>query len=212
MLGKLVFAVALLTAPAAWAQKADPATPAQLAAAKAHADAVIAAAGAGDLFVNVSEDGIPKVRHKASGLICSFSGDENDRITIYPASPGIPRGDDVGCGSWVLNTEITIYATRYADRYTPEQIIGDAIAAIRQRLPDARPHAGGISVASREGMTAPLAAGFDIDPNGTPRLTLVFVAHQGPWSFKARATGPLEDETVDLLAAVTFLQSLPEAP
>lgn len=211
MFGKLAFVAALLAAPAAWAQDSAPPTTAEVAAATAHADLLIVTAGATDLFVNVSESGVPKAKHTASGMICSFSGDENDRITAYPASPGISRGEDVSCGSRVLGTEVTIYATKYAANYTAEQVIGDAVAAIRQRLPDARPHPGGISVASREGMTTPLAAGFDFDLNGTPRLTLVFVVHQGPWSFKARATGPLADDTVNLMAAITFLQSVPEA-
>lgn len=208
----LTVAMAFAVATPAFSQDTSgdrPATAEEIAQARRQADAVIAQAQASDLFVNVTNDATPTAKHSNSGLVCMFSGDTRDRILLFPVSSGIPRGNDVGCGSWLGDTEFTLYATRYSERYSAEQIIRDAVDAILQRFPDARPYQGTLSMASRDDMDTPLAAGFDVTVNGQAMLTLVYVVHHGDWSYKLRATGPADDDLLLTLAPIIFIMSLP---
>ncbi|WP_298098753.1 hypothetical protein [Brevundimonas sp.] len=68
MIGRLVFIAAMLASSMAWAQEADaPATVEEIAAAKAHADAVMDRNDARPFFINVTRGEVPLVRHVASG-------------------------------------------------------------------------------------------------------------------------------------------------
>jgi hypothetical protein len=208
MLARLLFLTTLLLAGPLSAQEATPspprATPEQVTAAKAEADRIIAAAEAGDLFVNMTGNAIPTVRHRASGLICHFRGSpEVDRILIFPNST---RGDDVGCTTrdpsvWV---ETTYYATRYNPMPTEEAILDGAMAAIRNRFPGARPFVGDLTTAHIDGVT-PISAALVVDSNMGTLFTMTAVEHQNGWSFKARATGPLEKASeVNTFTALNF--------
>lgn len=111
-----------------------------LAAASAEADALIANTGAPQLFENVSSEGLVKVRHKASGLLCTFvPGLADNRITLY-SSPD--TDDDVGCNADFGPAYFTYYATRYSPGYSAEDSARDAYVAIRDRFPDARAYEG----------------------------------------------------------------------
>ncbi len=59
-----------------------PPTPEQIAAARAEADALIAATGAPELFVNTSHGFAPSVRHVPSNLTCVFGGGSKNRLVI----------------------------------------------------------------------------------------------------------------------------------
>ena len=207
MIGRLTFIAALLTAPLALAQEAtlpsERATPEQVEAARAEADRIIAAAGAGDLFANITGNSFPTVRHRTSGLICHFRGSpEVDRILIFPNSP---RGDDVGCTTRDANiwVETTYYATRYTPMPTEAAILDDAMAAIRNRFPSARPFEGELSSASTDGVT-PVSAALVVETNMGTLFTMATVEHQDGWSFKARTTGPLEKAEQVNLSALRF--------
>jgi len=208
MFARLMFVTALMVATPLAAQEARPAPPRatqeQVAVAKAEADRLIAAAGAGDVFVNITGNAIPTVRHPASGLICHFRGSpETDRILIFPNST---RGDDVGCATrdpsvWV---ETTWYATRYTPMPSEEAILSDAMAAIRNRFPSAQPFEGEISSAEIEGVT-PISDGLVVETNMGTLFTMATVEHQDGWSFKARASGPLEKAAaVSLFTTLNF--------
>lgn len=206
MFARLLFVTTLLVATPLSAQEAAQAqpraTPEQIETAKAEANRLIAAADAGDLFVNITGNATPAVRHRASGMICHFRGSpETDRILIFPNST---RGDDVGCATrdpsvWV---ETTWYATRYTPMPTEEAILRDAMAAIRNRFPSARPFEGEISSAEIEGVT-PIIDGLVVETNMGTLFTMATVEHQDGWSFKARASGPLEK-----VAAVSLFTTL----
>ncbi|RZJ31833.1 MAG: hypothetical protein EON85_02730 [Brevundimonas sp.] len=139
----MTFIAALAFASVAVAQDAPaPATPEQVAAARTEADRIIAAAGAADLFTNITGNANPMVRHRGSGLICIFRNvPEIDRITIYP---GGQRGDDVGCNTVdpANGAETTVYATRYVPLPSEEAVLADAVRAIKQRFPSARAYEG----------------------------------------------------------------------
>jgi hypothetical protein len=211
MIAALALTAALLVAPAAPVDgKAPPATPQQIASARAKADAIIQRAEAVGIFENITADATPTVRHRLSGMTCAFSGDDHDYIRIFPMSTSaIPRGEDVGCGMRMAGSEHSIYATRYPDGHSARDDLNAAIAALRQRLPDAQPHSGPIPVASRQGGPEVLMAAYDIKIEDTPKLTLILVAKSEDWNFKHRATGPADEGGMALMAGIVFVMSLP---
>jgi hypothetical protein len=208
----LCFVLALSSAELCFAQDVEPATSAEIATARAYADQLIRTGNASAHFENMTTDATPKVRHKASGLTCSFSDERYDRIFILPAQGGLTEGDDVGCNTRLLDVDFSFYATRYARRFEAQFVLEDAMRAIAQRWPQGKLHVGDLMTASSGEGPAPLIAGYDIDVDGHPHLTLVLVSHSDEWSFKGRVTGPAGDETpTNMLGAVVFLTALPES-
>lgn len=202
---------ALLIAPVGQDDTDAPATPAQIAEARRHADALIQVAEAADLFENISADAVPTIRHRASGMTCAFSGDRRDYIHVFHiAGDRLPRGDDVACGMWFADAEYTTYATRYpGGGHSARADLESAVEALTTRLPDARPHEGDLPLVSREGGAEILLAGYDVTIENRPRLSLILVARVDDWNFKQRATAPREDTTMPLYAGMSFMLGLP---
>ena len=187
-----------------------PPTVEEIAAARSYADQLIVTAHAALHFENITTDASPTVRHKASGMTCAFSNPEYDKITIYPAQGLIREGDDVGCNTRLLEVDFSNYATRYARQFSEEAVIQDAMRAIVQRWPGAKPHTEGLITASVNEAPPQKIAAYDIEVGDRPMLTLVLVTHQGEWSFKGRVTGPSQEDTpTNLLGAIMFSRSLP---
>lgn len=191
MIGRLTFIAALLAAPLATAQEAPEQAPSaqQLATASAEADALIAGSGAPDLFVNVSSDGLAKVRHKASGLVCTFMpGAENNKLMLFEGG-NVRRGDDIGCNADFGPLYLTYYATRYGPGYSAADSARDAGAAIRNRFPDARPYEGASARTEPPAGAGEVAyAGFMVGSDDAPRYTQALTAKVGEWIFKQRMT------------------------
>ena len=168
----------------------------QLAAASAEADALISSTGAPEMFANVSRDGMVKVLHKASGLVCSYApGAPNNSLVVYPG--GRQRGDDVGCNADVGPAFITYYATRYGPGYSAADSARDALAAIRNRFPDARPYQGGSArVEPPEGAGELELVAVLIGPEDAPRYSHALTAKVGEWIFKQRLTGEGTEDAV----------------
>lgn len=159
-----------------------------LAAASAEADRLIASTGAPDFFENLSADGFARVRHKGSGLQCSFTpGNDRNTLALF-GSPGVPRGDDVGCQTNVGEVYMTFYATRYPERLSAQQAADHAEAAMRQRYPDARPYTGPVAVAVVEGVTEQAAVRFSMMDGPVPSSTHSITVKIGDWIFKQRLT------------------------
>lgn len=192
MIAKLTLIAALAVAPMAMAQESPPPTAEQISAARAIADRLIADADAEGVFVNVTKDGIARVRHVASGMTCLFDGGSEDRIYLFPTGA---RGDDVGCISRddALSIDLTLYATRYQPLPAESAVLADAERAIRNRWPDAVRYPLGLPSLTVEGQSPTLMAGYKIRLGDQDKLTLALVTHRGEWGFKARATGPYED-------------------
>lgn len=211
MIVRLAFLAALLCAVPAAAQEAAPgpsATPEQIATARAEADRILAAAGADDVFENISADQTPRVRHTASGMICSFFGSrEIDKVLIFPDPT---RGNDVGCSTADSSgAEVTFYATRYQPMPSEREVLRNAVDAIRNRFPSARVYEGGLSSAGVAGQIPPVGAAFVVSTNKGELFTMALVSHRGEWGFKARASGPLERAAeVSLLAQAGFMTML----
>lgn len=204
-LATLIACGLLLAATPALAQQSAPAaTPEQLAAARDEADRLIAAAQAGDVFENITDDRFPTVRHRQSGMRCLFEpGDPQNRLVALEGQ--LPRGDDAACNGRTGGIQMTLYATRYPERYSAEAIRDDAARAILDRFRGARPFTGDYVEVSTEGLPRQHVAAFEATVGGRPSLTVVHVAHHGDWSFKLRATGELERATeVGLVAGMTL--------
>ena len=185
--------LALLAASPAAAQFLGPQTgvkPEQVAAAAAEADALIKDAKAEDYFDNVTVGLDPRVRHRRSGLVCSFTpGAELNKIMLFE---GGPKGDDVGCNTEFGDMTVTHYATRYAEAYSPEFLAEDAGQAIRDRWPDAKPYPGLTADSNEEGNPPTSAVRFQIGDAGALRYTHALTARIGDWSFKQRMTSPAD--------------------
>lgn len=189
---RLVFAVvaAVLVAAPATAQisisPAEPASAGEIAAARAEADRLIAAAQAGDVFENVSEGREPRARHRRSGMVCRFRmGEEQSLIMVFP-SP-VPRGDDVGCNVGSGDTYRSIYATRYgALSVSPQDAMDIAVYQIQQRYPEAQPWDQPVVTVDRQGAAPSRVAAFRVGAS----YTHVMLSEVGEWSIKERLTLP----------------------
>lgn len=182
-----------------------PATKEQIATATAEADRIIEAASAKDIFENVTGDDRPAVRHRASGMICTFFGAPDiDKILIFEDPI---RGDDVGCStSHSSGSEATYYATRYKPMPTEQAVLQSAVNAIRNRYPSAQPYESGLSSMGTEGLAPPIGAAFVINTTKGELFTMTLVSHREEWGFKLRASGPAADaDTVNLMAQAEFI-------
>ncbi len=202
----LVIAFTLHTGVAAQDTDGAP-TAAQIAAAGERASRIVEAAQAADVFENATVTDIPAVRHRQSGLRCLLIGDQGvDSLRADPI-PGLPRGDDVSCASFLGALEFTLYFTRYPEQPSAEEDMKMAVGAILRRLPDAKPHQGNLSIASSD-LGEPLWAGFDIVVSGREMFTFVAVQKHGPWMVKVRATGPREDaDVISTLASLLVVRA-----
>ncbi len=179
------------TPAAAQMAKVENPTPAQLDAARAEGDALIAGTGADAVrfFENVSADGMVRIRHKPSGLVCTYlPGTPNNTLVVYRGHG--PVGDDVGCNSDFGPAYLTYYATRYGPGYSASDSARDAGNSIRSRFADARPYEGTTArVEPPAGVTEAGFAAFLIGPEESPRYTQALTAKVGGWIFKQRMTG-----------------------
>jgi hypothetical protein len=211
MIARLTFIAALLAAPmVAAAQDAapEPPTAEQLAAASAEAETLMSGSGAPELFTNVSSDGLAKVRHKASGLVCSFMpGAENNTLRLFDLGDDSP-GDDVGCNADFGPLYLTYYATRYGTGYSAADSARDAGAAIRNRFPEARPYQGASATIQPPSGVGDLEyVGYMIGTDASPRYTHALTAKVGEWIFKQRMTADGGEDAVmshQIMSAVFF--------
>jgi hypothetical protein len=205
----LALAAGMITLPAAAA------TPAEIAAAKARADQVIAAAHAEDVFANATTNEVPQVRHLKSGLVCGFDlDDKTAKITLFD-SDKIPRGDDVGCASRMVDTVITTYVTRYPTPVTAQKVLQDSADAIRQQFTDVKRWTGdGLTMTeqAKPGGPKPVEAAtlrFSASLKGKPFFTRSSVAACGPWIIAQRAAVPPDRAAgADLMAELELRHAI----
>ncbi len=176
----LALAVLIFAAPAV-AEEAARATP--IAAPQ-----IIAAAGAADLFTPLPSAHGVRVRHAASGLVCSFDA-LGGRILVFP---GLPRGEDVGCDRAGQYEAATLYATRYPQTLSLDEHVRNAIGSIHARFPNAQP----LSPSAAADQNASRTARFLInDEAGARRYTRVSLASVDGWVIKMRYTATIADDT-----------------
>ena len=166
------------------------------ASARAEADALIAAAEAEGVFENVTTDTVPTLRHVQSGLTCHFTpGEASNSVTVYPAmGRGLARGENVACNTRASRMNATVYATRYADQATAEQVLEISTAAVRARLSGAVPYEGGFPLLTAPTQDEPpLHAVFTAESPEGPFVTFLLIQHHGDWGFKFRGSREGED-------------------
>jgi hypothetical protein len=185
--------VALAQQPVAVAKPPTPQpTPEQIAAAKAAGERIIERYQAGDLFVTIPGAPNPSIRHKASGLMCSFNpGDPVQSIQIYPSAT---RGDDVSCGSKVGDFVITLYATRVGAGVSADSLMPQAVSAIKDRHADLAPWSGKQIAKMSGGPDVPEAKTLRMEyaENGQKVFTRLSIAVFKDWMIEERETGPLD--------------------
>jgi hypothetical protein len=210
-----LLALAILALPAT-AQAAF--TKAEIATAKAEADAIIAKAGVADLFQNITESNVPTVRHRLSGLVCGFEpGAAINHIAVFP---GAPRGDDVACETKIADFEQSVYATRWNQHFNTDQALGIAVQGIRARWPAAQPWTGQAASAtsSDKGLPIHRMTRFSVVIEGVTFFTRASAATVDGWSILERTTGPAREATAgDLLGEIVITTTLdhmthPKAP
>ena len=197
-----------LSTPVVAQEGPPPATAEEIAEAHQIADMLIKGDDVSPYFTNITDNGVPTVRHTRSGLVCMFGGLDGSRVVTFPAQGGAEPGDDVGCLSRdvTLGLDLTVYATRYVDEVSAEEVLAAAAYGIEQRFQGAKPYEGDLAIATVEGMDSPLAAAYVYESVAGPMLTMALVSHRDGWSYKVRATGPAEDATVvSLMAGMTLL-------
>lgn len=176
--------------------------------ARAHADAIIAEAKAGEWFLNITTTETPTVRHVSSGMTCEFIGfDDADRIHLFSRG----GGEDVACVTWVGRTLISLYATRYMPGPTEEEVLGAAVTALLQNWPQAKELDREFEILLLEGQAPPMMVVFDVELDEGLRRSVILVRNVGGWSFKARATGPADDDTAVEFSTMAFALAMPGA-
>ena len=186
--------------------------PTDIAAAAAEADRLIGAAEAGDLFENISDDEVAKVRHRRSGLECSFNvGGTSNQILVFKTHA--PRGDDVGCRSVEDETVTTLYATLYPEPISADTAARRALGEMRQVYGTVKPYKGTTATAQvPENLTQfpqRYASHGEIEVRGSPYFTTLATAAYRGWIFKLRATTPLAQASEgQLQAELLFLMTL----
>ncbi len=207
----LIAAAAMAVATAAFAADAPP-DPADVARARAEADAMIARAKAGDVFENATEDAGVRVRHKGSGMTCGFDGSPDDSVTVF--NSGLPRGDDVGCESKILDLKVSFYATKFPQPMTVDQATAYYVDSIRRVHPEAKPFTGSaadLSIGGDDGAAFPpiRTARFVIVIDGKRYYSRLSVAVVKGWVIEERVTGPEDKATeADLMGGLFMLSAV----
>jgi hypothetical protein len=214
--GMIVVAAALAAAPAL-AQVGPPSVP--RGEAKAEGDALLAQAGASDLFDNITADDAQdiKLKHKASGLICEFNaGAPANRVVVFDSAQ---RGDDIACSTGGGVGQRTLYASR-----TPGRTLDDAFAHDLAEVK--KSHPGAVDYTLPPGTDSPILQMLDIPPMPPSKTARFIVDHQftsvssavvKDWSLEFRFTCPEDHQDVAAGALqptlwVTILAQISGAP
>lgn len=176
-------------------------------AARASGEDILSAGQAGDVFRNVTDDGVIRLKHPASGLVCLFDpGAARNNVRVYPVRPGVEaRGDDIGCGT-TEDIAYTVYATRYQPAANEEAAMAQAIQEVESIWGDVQR----LDIGAPAAANGRFAAFRGRHPNGESLATVILVRQIGPWTFKMRASGPpYKPEALAASAVERFAAQLP---
>lgn len=175
-------------------------------------DRLIAAAGGEALFENISTTRIGVARHSASGMTCLFTpSDPMNLIVVYPLVPGGPlAGDDVSCRTGLEGGVFaTVYATRYRQQPTDQELLDHAMADLNGVWTEVQPLPSGYSFQHSRNHPDPMTAAFTGNLQGHRLRSFTLVQNIGDWSFKGRASGPVNDEDVSMVGSGYYSIALP---
>ena len=187
--------------------------------AKAQGDALLAQAGAADLFDNLTAEDAQDItlKHRASGLVCAFNLDAaSNRVVVFD---GARRGDDIACSTGGAVGERTLYAS-----HTPGRTLADAFAHDLAEVK--KSHPGAVDYAFPPGTDSPILQMLDIPPMPPSRTARLIVDHQftsvssavvKDWSleFRFSCTEERQDDAAGTLQPtlwVTILAQMSGAP
>ncbi|MBI1406798.1 MAG: hypothetical protein GC145_11805 [Caulobacter sp.] len=172
---------------------------------------LVAAAEAEDFFENITDSIVPRLRHRRSGLICSFEpGDRANNVHLYE-SPAILPGDDVSCGTTVAGVTRTLYATRYSTPVTAEQAIRQAYEEIVQVWKNPELYKGERVSLESEALPQTYVLQMLVeDKQGRKLFTQANTTKVGGWIYLMRLTGPADQvQAIQLLGGMSWLTALP---
>jgi hypothetical protein len=201
------FALAALLA----ATPAPKAEPAEVAALRAQADAVIRAASAQRWFVNDTRWDLPAVRHTESGLRCLFQpGDAANKI-IYVGH--VKSGGGMGCISRPSGFRQTLSAVKIADGDTLDTVFTGSVRDLEAA--EARAYEGPrivvrVEPAPGEPRMAEVRSGRYLVRRGDRDVfSLVSVALVDGWVIRQELEAPAaRAEDADMLAGVVMSTTL----
>ena len=189
-----------------------PPSPEAVAAARARADQIIAAAHAQAYFTNVTDGASPKVKHRSSGMECVFGIDDPANVAVHPVQGRAP-GDDVSCGFTAtlsdgakVSVDMTVDKPEHTD--TLDQLLAGMVQAVHAQMPDAAPAQGrftSINLAAKEGSNLPThrSVRLQASADGHPVFTRAAVGVIGSWVVSQRTTAPLDRApSADMLSEV----------
>ena len=178
-------AIAVLAFPAhAQPKKVEP------AAALAAAEALIAQAGAEDVFAPGAWEYGPTVRHERSGMSCRFAmGVPVNAVKVNDPPP--TRGDDVSCSTAFGGVLTSHFASRVSLVGRYEAAAAGALAALEARVGDSSAYTGPVF----EPQTAtlpPIRVHRLVDEQSGHKLyERLAVMDMGDWIITQRVTAPL---------------------
>jgi hypothetical protein len=206
--GLLVLAASAgTTSPATAQQQSEVAA----LAARSEVDRLLTNANAQELFENISTPTFGVARHRASGLVCLFTtGHPLNLVVVYSDGPGGPApGDDVSCRSGIGQTFFTVYATRYPSQPTEEALLDQAMAEVRGVWTDVESLDQPFSYQTSRNYPEPQWTAFTGRLDGHHLRSLTLVQNIGEWSFKGRASGPVDDDDVTMRGSGYYSVALP---
>ena len=180
-----------------------PATPEQIAKARAYADQLIAQWRVEDVFENATTNNVPKVRHKPSGMTCSFDPHPGDQLSA--AHDMLPRTDFAVCKGTNANFTVVTTIMRSPQPLTPEAATAVFLALFRGKHPDAQPYTGqGVELGTK-GLPPIRTLRLVFDDGGEKRFAHIGVTVVGNWAIEEVATGPLDKAIAGDLAGGIML-------
>lgn len=152
--------------------------------------------------------------HPESGLVCLGAfvlEQQSRRYDLVGVRTFDDSGRDVGCTYDGGDGRVISFFASFWPEMTVEQHLQGALTAMNSNTPLGKEAAVAIvSVKPEDGKPATkdmepvLAGAFDIDVDGAPFRTAIWLTKTYGWHVKARATYPRTDEITEALSAVVF--------
>jgi hypothetical protein len=176
-----------------------PATPEEIAKARAYADQLIAQGHVEDVFENVTTDNIPRVRHKPSGMTCGFDPHPGDQLS--GGTDGTPRTDYAQCRGAMLDLAKSMTLVRRPQSAGLNEATTTFVALFRAEHPDAKPYVGqGVDLGTKAGFPTMRTVRFVFGDGPTRGYAHIGVAVVGDWAVDQVTTGPADKTMIADLA------------
>jgi len=151
------------------------------ATAMAEAERLMAAFQVKDLFANVTDEAVPRLRHGPTGLVCSFYPGGPGAIEVGGGASGLPRGDLVICRSKVGGQPLIQSAIRRREPLPNLDAALEAfVAGVRGSYPGMAPE-GETTYSSGGGLARAARQAYVAERDGLKLMIYVTYAQHGEW-------------------------------